>query len=255
MDRKMNGRVSTGCVIAVTAVMVVLAALVVPVIVSFNHSGRQADCQSNLKELAMAVWVYCGDYNGTLPSSKLVSHSKEWNKKDFLTFATKVGEPHRIGRKRIYTEMIYEYVKQKDMPACPSDSVDVKDSNASTSYWWKTAVDKAWYGEGCRRPFRKLSDYEDGFKMRTILLYEHRAFHDRSEGLVSGAQINIVYMDSHSCCITIKNATSGDSVNCAANSDGEPMYFNAQRDGKTYHGLPDGVPATFTDPSRHVDLF
>ena len=53
--------------------------------------------------------------------------------------------------------------------------------------------------------------------------------------------------------ISLKSATSGDTINCAANADGEPMYFNYdERTGKT---LPANMPAKFVDPARFGDQY
>ncbi len=246
--------------LVVIVVVLVVAAVLTPI---FNHpkgpgvfrSGvRSSSCQSNLHELGIALTTYCGDYDGVLPSSKIVSGSKRWNKADFLKFGTRIGYlPPRPfqGKPDTYLEVIYDYIKNKDIVFCPDDTVDQQDPNAFCSYWWKLAVDKAWYGDGCKAARRFEKDF--AYTADQIILYEHRAFHmDNQPALWNQVRINVVYMDSHVKSIELKNATSGDPANCAANSDGEPMYFNYNYD--TGKGLPDDkTPAKWVDPAVYGD--
>ena len=122
---------------------------------------------------------------------------------------------------------------------------------AFCSYWWKLAVDKAWYGEGCKKPCRREKDYT--YTADQIILYEHRSFHVNGQpALWNQVQINVVYIDCHAKTIALKNATSGDPANCAANSDGEPMYFNYNYAADK--GLPDDkTPAKWVDPAVYGD--
>lgn len=237
------------CIVGVVAV--VLFPLLAP---PSDRSHVHWSCLNNLKEQALAVQVYWNDFDGKLPSSALVSGSKKWNKNDFAVFGGGSGAllPLPEVKRQTYTQVIYDYMKNKDIGSCPNDPMkDV--AGAQSSYWWKTAVDKAWYGVGCKKKCQDEKDY--AYNADQILLYEHREYHNGGVSLRDGAQINVVYMDSHVKNITLKNATSGDPVNLLAAEDGEPMYYNAQYDGETYRNLSDGVPATFTDPSRYVDQF
>lgn len=208
-------------------------------------------CSNNLRAVMVAVQVYCADFEDHLPSSALVSGSPSWNQSDFAVFATKNGKTPRGSEDRqTYKEVIYDYLKHNSVCFCPYDPVDRADPNAPASYHWKLAIDKAWYGEGCSKPYRKLDDYL--YAADTILLYERQGFHDKNKPLSNGTRINVAYLDSHVKNIALKNATTGDPVNCAANADGEPMYFNY--DYETDKGLPsETTPAKWTDPGRYGD--
>ena len=53
--------------LVVVGVVMVLAALVVPVLEKHSEKAKQAQCTGNLKEITRAVLVYAEDSKGTLP--------------------------------------------------------------------------------------------------------------------------------------------------------------------------------------------
>lgn len=249
-----RGSAWVNAIIVIVMVLVVVA-VIFPVIQKGHTPNRRYTCHSNLHELGIALTTYCGDYDGALPSSAVVSGSKRWNKADFLKFGTRVGHlPTASGAKRqTYAEVLYDYVKAKDIFFCASDPANRKDPNAPCSYYWKLAIDKAWYGEGCKKPHR-LMEEDFPYSADQIVLYERQGFHTGDTALKNGVQINVAFLDSHVKTITLKNTTSGDPTNCAANSDGEPMYFNYNCEANK--GLPDdSAPAKWTDPAVYCDKF
>ncbi|OFX14292.1 MAG: hypothetical protein A2Z18_10880 [Armatimonadetes bacterium RBG_16_58_9] len=249
---------ATSQILAVVIVVVVLAVVLSPVAV-LRHRGqaRWDTCQRNMWYCAKALYIYAeNDYDDCLPSSACVTGSKKWNRKDFLTCATQIGEPPPIpgARPKTWPQILYSHMMNKDVMFCPEDPVGRNAPDAQVSYWWKVAVDKAWYGQGCSKQYRKENDY--AYNADCIILYEHMGWHfGQTDGLKNGAQINCVFLDSHVKTHTIANATSGDPVNCAANADGEPMYFNFDTTRKQAPGNPPdaSVPATYVDPGRYFD--
>lgn len=237
-------------ILLIIVILIVLAAVLFPVRTSCGSNGGY--CQNNLKQCAIALQCYWNDYDSHLPSSALVNHSKKWNKDDFLTFATKTAYPpsKKGTQPKTWTELLRPYIKRSDIVFCPKDREKDSDGNRQVSYWWKLAIDKAWYGEHCTKPCRKESDFN--YFADQIVLFERAGFHlDDTSGLKNGTQINVVYLDSHVKTIVFNNATSGNPKNCAANLDGEPMYFNY--DNKTKKQLDKNTPAKFIDPARYSD--
>ena len=245
--RKCSRGVTLWEMLLIAAIVAVMAAALLPALAQSRQTSEKDVCQRNLHELGIAYLTYIGDYDSVPPSSKLVSHSKKWNKSDFLTFATSAGKypPASLGAKRhSYLEVIYDYMKNKDIAFCPADKSNHTAANAKASYWWKLAIDKA-----CR----KESDFE--YTADQVLLYEHEGWHTGgTSGLKNGTQINVVFMDTHVKMITLRNATSGDPKNCAANPNGEPMYYNWNFYNDT--GPSGGaVPAKYIDPGTYGDKF
>lgn len=210
---------------------------------------RKSKCLGNLKNIAQALVLYADEYNGQLPSSYLVSHSKKWNARDARIFCSGLGTfPPRLGtHKQTWPQVLYDRMGSPNIIFCPSDAADA----ARPSYWYKLANDKAWYGIGCKAPRRSMSDY--AYESDQIAFYEHCGWHfgDDSGRVKNGVQYDMAFMDTHVATILLTNATCGDPINCAANSDGEPMYYNCKDTGP--NSKPDPGPARHTDPTTCCD--
>jgi len=51
--------------LVVIAIIAILAAILFPVFAKAREKARQASCQSNLKQIALSLAMYCGDYDET----------------------------------------------------------------------------------------------------------------------------------------------------------------------------------------------
>ena len=257
MEHRTKGR-TPPAVIVIFIIMLIAAAFAIPVLQRVPR-GHGPYCQRQMKECVAALLIYAEDYDDTLPSSACVSGSETWNKEDFLVFATRVGKlpPPPDARPQTWTQVLWDHMKNKDIFFCPEDPSNHRARDAKVSYWWKTAVDKAWYGEDCPKHYRKITDYPHA--AHQIILYEHNTWHfDQADmGMVHGAQINCAFLDGRVKCHQIVNATSGDPLDCAANEDGEPMYFNFDEDRDESDDSPPDpfTPATYVDPGRYSDRF
>ena len=249
----------TGCIIVILCAILwfVFDICIYPLIPRPPIRNRRGLCARNLQRAGKALLLYADDYGGTLPSSAIVSRSAKWRKTDFEAFATERGTCPAKGAPHTWAEALYRYrvprtygendAKKPLSFFCPSDRTSRTDR---VSYWWKVALDKAWYGEGCSRSYRRVSSFARA--ARCTVLYERNAWHDSvyvRKGLVDGATIWRLHLDGHVMFEPLTNATSGDPINCVANSDGEPMYFNASKNGR----VPDGKPATYVDPGTCWD--
>ncbi|MCE5324409.1 DUF1559 domain-containing protein [bacterium] len=239
-------------------IVLVLAAILYPAFFArTSDSARKESCQNNLKSLAVALLLYCQDYDGQLPSSALVNHSKKWNRSDFLKFTKTTGTLPPTSRPRTYVQVIYDHIRYKDRDIwhCPSDSVYPTDKNAPCSYWWKLAVDKAWYGEGCKKPCRNEADFV--YISSQILLYERTGWHfGDTNGLKDSLCISVAYLDSHIETIRLRNSGSK-YITTPAPSAGEPAYFNCKLspDGQTPLPLAEDKQARYIDPGQCWDKF
>lgn len=257
MHTSFNNRGSWWANAILVLFVLIIIVVLYPVFCPPSNYCRKSVCTNNIKEMAVALQLYWNDYNGKLPSSMLVNHSKKWNKADFLQFGTRVGQLPPNDAPKTCDELLYKYIKEEDRLFCPSDpNKDESDPNRYASYWWKLAADKAWYGVGCKKRYQNEKDY--AYNADQIILFERTNFHDDTTvGLRNDTQINVTFIDSHVKSITIHNATSGDPINCAANADGEPMYYNC--DPTTYDpnkGLSDKkTPTKFVDPGVYIDQF
>ena len=245
----MHGKCSIGFLVVVLLIFLAVGVIFFPIFARPHcDGGGKSTCQNNLKQCVQALKMYCDDYNGRLPSSYLAGHSKTWNTPDSVSFTSRAGTLPPANARATWPQILYDNMKAKDVMFCPSDPVDKTHSSALTSYWYKLAIDKAWYGVGCAKPRQSMNDY--AFESDQVAFYEHLGWHfDDMKGLRNGSQINASFMDTHVETIVVPNATSGDPINCAANSDGEPMYYNYRDGAKT----ADPGPAKHTDPTLYSD--
>ncbi len=213
--------------------------------------ARKSNCQANLKECAVALQAYCSDYDGHLPSSAIVRHAGHWSESDFREFATISGARPAKGRPITWSQVLYNSMRNKDIVFCPSDVSDTNDPQGRLSYYWRAALDKAWYGLECKHPRRKTSDFS--YPASQIVFYERAAYHEREpRGLVDHRKINVVLLDAHVRNVSLVNCGTRFVTDPAAS--GEPRYFNY--DNKAPEGkaeLPAGVRATYVDPNRYSD--
>jgi prepilin-type processing-associated H-X9-DG protein len=84
--------VIVGCAIlgGLGIIMAILAAILFPVFAQAREKARTASCQSNLKQISLAVLMYCQDYDERLP----MSHN--------------------------WTDATYAYVRNQSLHYCPS---------------------------------------------------------------------------------------------------------------------------------------
>lgn len=253
MKASEKGSVDLLSIVIIICILVVVAAVLLPMFARTGGGARKSVCACNLKECAIALQTYSADYNNHLPSSMLVSHSKKWNRKDFIAFATKKGKLPAKAKPQTWVQLLYPYMRDKDVIFCPSDASDHSKPNSQTSYWWKCAIDRAWYGEGCKKPCKKQSDF--AYPEDQIVLYERSGFHTGEAGLRNGTKINVVYLDTHVRNVTLVNSTmvkhAGPTMSC------EPAYFNFdQNKGKSDTNPPPfEKPTHYIDPGRYSDMW
>ncbi|MCE5198411.1 MAG: prepilin-type N-terminal cleavage/methylation domain-containing protein [Armatimonadota bacterium] len=244
--------------LVVIAIIAILAAILFPVFARAREAARKSNCQSNMKECAIALQVYWGDYDATLPSSAIASTTALNDVSDSLTktFMSGIGKlptpPNELPQ--TWVQVLYSHMKSKDIMFCPSDGVEHNppansEYNLTTypcSYWWKYATELAWF-RGCKK------EGNFAYNSDCIIFYEHAGFHaGDTTGLKNGVQINVAYLDTHVKNVTLKNsqATSSTATNPVAS--GEPMYYNYDFENNAY--VPDATnPATGFNPAVQGD--
>lgn len=111
---KTNGRKGFTLIelIVVIAIICILVAILMPVFASARAHARQASCISNCRQLALAVTIYAGDNDDTLP-------------------------PQQVARpaQAFWYDLVAPYVKNKGVFLCPSDPDRDKRATSYGSPW------------------------------------------------------------------------------------------------------------------------
>ena len=121
--------------LVVIAIIGILAAMVFPVFARARESARKAVCLSNVKNIALAINMYLGDNNDTLPPWENRPEVLEYfdacpGGQDPEDMATVSGDSHcQKGRKHAnpylrWPVILDEYTKNRDVWRCPSAKVE-----------------------------------------------------------------------------------------------------------------------------------
>jgi len=104
--------------LAVIAIIAILAAILFPVFARAREKARQASCQSNLKQLSLAILMYVQDYDEVLPTDVGWSNSGSyWH----------------------WPAKICPYVKNAQVFACPSttrSTISIRTAPPGGTIWW-----------------------------------------------------------------------------------------------------------------------
>jgi len=95
--------------LVVIAVIAILAAILFPVFAQAREKARQTACLSNMRQVALGVYLYAQDYDETLPTT---------------------GDDDRLS----WIDQIVPYVRNDQIRRCPSDSGFGASSAHRTSY-------------------------------------------------------------------------------------------------------------------------
>ena len=238
--------------LVVIAIIAILAGILFPVFARAREQARKAACQSNMKQVSLALDMYSNDYDGVLPSSALPGS-------DDLTFRTKRGmlpPPQTASggaeyQPKAWPELVYAYLRNDAVVYCPSDPIQPSRSQAysdpqgtaelKVSYIIKKAINDAWLGASgtsCKR----ITDY--GYPSDQILFYERCGWHagdagkgDMSVTPVAGVTINASFMDGHVKTIHLPTPLNG-----------EPDLYNVN--GETGETAATGS----SDPYNYMDV-
>jgi prepilin-type N-terminal cleavage/methylation domain-containing protein/prepilin-type processing-associated H-X9-DG protein len=111
--------------LVVIAIIAILAAILFPVFAKAREKARQASCQSNMKQLSLAIIMYQSDYDGRTPVPR-IGRPGTWG-----------GPPQLCGGAPSYWtwhSVIQPYVKNQQLSMCPSLEQLGNENNPPASY-------------------------------------------------------------------------------------------------------------------------
>jgi prepilin-type N-terminal cleavage/methylation domain-containing protein/prepilin-type processing-associated H-X9-DG protein len=124
--------------LVVIAIISLLAAILFPVFARARENARRASCQSNLKQISLAIMQYTQDYDEHYPGlieCPVVPQSQDgWPGKIF-----NVNDGSNGGNVISWMDMIYPYVKSTQVFLCPSQPVAGASTNAD-SYGYSDSI-------------------------------------------------------------------------------------------------------------------
>jgi prepilin-type N-terminal cleavage/methylation domain-containing protein/prepilin-type processing-associated H-X9-DG protein len=171
--------------LVVIAIIAILAAILFPVFAQAREAARKASCQSNLKQLALALAMYTSDYDNRYPASGMLPVTP-------ATAADGQNIVRMIGGGLSY--FTQPYIKNQGIFRCSSDAGDNywgRNSNWGfsnlfwgnpSSYHYRHCFDAALNGN----VQQGLSEAALIAPANTIMLFEAGAFHAEKLPLYGG---------------------------------------------------------------------
>jgi prepilin-type N-terminal cleavage/methylation domain-containing protein/prepilin-type processing-associated H-X9-DG protein len=116
--------------LVVIAIIGILAAMVFPVFARARESARKAVCLSNVKNIALAINMYLGDYNDTLPPSEHDLAVWDWvyvalgPGDDPGDLECRKAKVNQMNPYLPWPVVLDEYTKNRDVWNCPSAKLE-----------------------------------------------------------------------------------------------------------------------------------
>jgi len=150
--------------LVVIVVIAILASLAFPIYGRVAERGRAAACIFNLSQLGIAVNLYLGEHNATMPNLVAARTSTSQN------------VPAIDNSLNAYTSGTAVF-------ACPSDTQGLA-AATGTSYYWNSALDN--------QPVANLKFMTVGVLANIPVLSDKEGFHPYTQN-----KVNILYGDGH----------------------------------------------------------
>lgn len=112
--------------LVVIAIISILAAILFPVFARARENARRTSCLSNLKQIGLGFMMYTQDYDGRYPMNAWVLEGSSPTTGIVQTDSSMPGYTYMVnfgssgGRFVTWMDLIYPYVKSKQLFDCPS---------------------------------------------------------------------------------------------------------------------------------------
>jgi prepilin-type N-terminal cleavage/methylation domain-containing protein/prepilin-type processing-associated H-X9-DG protein len=144
--------------LVVIAIIAILASILLPVFAQAREKARAITCESNLKQVGMAVVMYNTDYDETYPGISSYSLNPDGSHNTVPGFFARVGWG---GDGLSWDMMLYPYLKNVGVFKCPDDSSTPIDALQPVSDHLVDPFKNTTLGIGQPRSYSQNIDWHD----------------------------------------------------------------------------------------------
>ena len=110
--------------LVVIAIIAILAAILFPVFQSVRENARAADCESNLKQVALGVLQYTNDNDEKYPIGNDGTPNEGWNSRNLFVVPPSFSTAAQLYRSNtIWANSVQAYVKSYDVYQCKDSTL------------------------------------------------------------------------------------------------------------------------------------
>jgi len=208
--------------LVVVAIIAILAGLIFPVFAKAKEKANDGVCQSNLKQIGIALRMYIGDHDGRLPTAAINGGTYVYNTatREAMRRLEQTADAGvwDIG----WPTLMFPLLKDYAVCFCPSDtfappnkSVYTFPAGVTPSYYYRLALDySALNGRGDGDSCRPTEQYA---------FYERYDWHHNRVGLWNSyppnVKMNVCYLDGHVKAYQARETVYGSGLF-------DPYWFN-----------------------------
>ncbi len=160
-------------ILVVIAILGLLSALLFAAFARVREKGRSASCQSNLRQIALAMQQYVGDNDGTFPAM--------WFVTDKDTPKAKMFE---------WKEVIMPYAKSDAIFRCPSSNVESPNDHVGYNYNWLDLNKIVWSPNRDPKKNQIVGQHEANFDALADVVLNYDVMATKFDGsMVDGREI------------------------------------------------------------------
>lgn len=148
--------------LVVIAIIAILAAILFPVFARAREKARQASCQSNEKQLALAVLMYVQDYDERMPACR---------------FGTTANRCQGSAQYYTWRAAVQPYIKNRQIFICPSNQAGVDEDGFSGGIFGNYALINEYCNTCCQPTGRHWKIVTIDQPAESIMLDETRCPH------------------------------------------------------------------------------